>query len=135
MKKQLPTAAELKQALLNADSERAAKAKLVRVLFEFASPVARTDQLTQGAADRAEQGQRNLHIAFALAAYQRDHKNYPKTLDALAPNIWRKFPTTYSPANHWSIFPMRKGIFSTVSAPMAKTMAAGQILTVLRGMI
>ncbi len=39
----------------------------------------------QQAFDRAEQTQRNLHLAFALAAYKADEKRYPKTLDALAP--------------------------------------------------
>lgn len=34
--------------------------------------------------DRSEQVQRNLHIAFALAAYERDHKRYPTRLDELA---------------------------------------------------
>lgn len=46
----------------------------------------------QQAADRAEQTQNNLHIAFALAAYQRDNGNYPKTLDALAPKYLPNVP-------------------------------------------
>ena len=43
-------------------------------------------------ATRAGQRDRNQHIAFALAAYQRDNKSYPKTLDALAPKYLAKIP-------------------------------------------
>jgi hypothetical protein len=39
----------------------------------------------QTAHDRAEQTQRNLHLAFALAAYRRDHGRYPAKLADLAP--------------------------------------------------
>lgn len=46
----------------------------------------------QSAADRAEQYQRNLHLAFALAAYQREHGKYPEKLDALAPKYLAKIP-------------------------------------------
>jgi hypothetical protein len=46
----------------------------------------------QSAADRWEQGQRNLHLAFALAAYHRDHGRYPAELDELAPNYLGKVP-------------------------------------------
>jgi hypothetical protein len=46
----------------------------------------------QQAADRAEQVQRNLHLAFALAAYQRDHGRYPMSLDALAPKYLATVP-------------------------------------------
>ncbi len=46
----------------------------------------------QLAADRTEQIQRNLHLAFALAAYQRDHGRYPMNLDALAPKYLATIP-------------------------------------------
>jgi hypothetical protein len=46
----------------------------------------------QQAADRAEQTQRNLHLAFALAAYKADEKCYPKTLDAVAPKYLLAIP-------------------------------------------
>ncbi len=46
----------------------------------------------QFAADRTEQVQSNLHIAFALAAYSRDNGKYPKTLDALVPNYLASIP-------------------------------------------
>jgi hypothetical protein len=37
------------------------------------------------AADRIAQVQRNLQLAFALEAYQREHGRYPEKLEALAP--------------------------------------------------
>ncbi len=46
----------------------------------------------QGAADRCEQQQRNLRLAFALAAYQRDQGRYPGKLDELAPKYIDKIP-------------------------------------------
>jgi hypothetical protein len=46
----------------------------------------------QSAAERCEQGQRNLHVAFALAAYQRDHGLYPANLEELAPKYLEKIP-------------------------------------------
>src|SRR5262249_38649576 len=39
----------------------------------------------QQAADRTEQLHANLHIAFALAGYQRENGSYPAKLEALAP--------------------------------------------------
>jgi hypothetical protein len=46
----------------------------------------------QDAAERCEQGQRNLHLAFALAAFQRDNGHYPDKLDELAPKYLEKIP-------------------------------------------
>jgi hypothetical protein len=46
----------------------------------------------QDAADRAEQVQRNLHIAFALAVYRGDFGRYPGTLEALAPRYLERVP-------------------------------------------
>jgi len=43
-------------------------------------------------ADRAEQLQRNLRVAFALAAYQREHGRYPMKLDELAPKYLAAVP-------------------------------------------
>jgi hypothetical protein len=42
--------------------------------------------------DRVEQNQRNRHLAFALAAYQREHKAYPAKLDDLAPRYLPAVP-------------------------------------------
>jgi hypothetical protein len=47
----------------------------------------------QTAADRSEQTQQNLHLAFSLAAYQRDKGEYPAKLDTLAPAYLAKIPS------------------------------------------
>jgi hypothetical protein len=46
----------------------------------------------QGAMERCEQGQRNLHLAFALAAYQRYNRHYPAKLEELAPKYVESIP-------------------------------------------
>jgi hypothetical protein len=46
----------------------------------------------QDALDRTEQTQRNLHVAFALAAYRADAGRYPARLDDLAPKYLAKVP-------------------------------------------
>ncbi len=46
----------------------------------------------QNAHDRDEQVQRNVQIAFALAAYHADHKIYPAKLDGLAPKYLPAIP-------------------------------------------
>jgi hypothetical protein len=46
----------------------------------------------QDAADRTEQRNRNLLIAFALAIHYREHGNYPKQLADLAPKYLPKIP-------------------------------------------
>jgi hypothetical protein len=46
----------------------------------------------QDAVDRGEQDQRNLNVAFALAAYQRDKGRYPAKLDELVPAYLKKIP-------------------------------------------
>jgi RNA polymerase sigma factor (sigma-70 family) len=43
-------------------------------------------------ADRAEQARRNLHVAFALAAYHAERGRYPEKLDALAPGCLEEVP-------------------------------------------
>lgn len=44
------------------------------------------------AADRTEQAERNLHVAFALAAYRGEHGRYPESLDALTPTYLHALP-------------------------------------------
>jgi RNA polymerase sigma factor (sigma-70 family) len=46
----------------------------------------------QAATDRAEQEQRLLHLAFALAAYRHEHGRYPDRLAALAPGYLDPVP-------------------------------------------
>jgi hypothetical protein len=58
--------------------------------------------------DRSEQVQRNLQIAFALAAYRRDQGRYPAKLDDLAPkyladvpdDVFSGKPLVYRPAEN-----------------------------------
>jgi hypothetical protein len=44
------------------------------------------------ATDRIEQTQRNLHVAFALEAYRREHGRYPDKLEALVPGYLERIP-------------------------------------------
>jgi type II secretory pathway pseudopilin PulG len=44
------------------------------------------------AADLARQVEANLHVAFALAWYRREHGHYPNELAVLAPNYLKKIP-------------------------------------------
>ncbi len=46
----------------------------------------------QDAHDRTEQNQRNVQVAFALAAYRHDHERYPAKLDELAPRYLKTVP-------------------------------------------
>jgi hypothetical protein len=43
-------------------------------------------------ADRCRQKQGNLHVAFALTAYQRDLGHYPAKLDQLCPKYIKEIP-------------------------------------------
>jgi len=55
------------------------------------------------AEERAQQTQRNLYVAFALAAYHRDHGRYPQTLPELAPMYIDNLPDdmfTNGPLNY-----------------------------------
>jgi hypothetical protein len=49
----------------------------------------------QSAAERFEQEQRNLHLAFLLAAYQQDHGRYPEKLDELVPKYLVNIPNDF----------------------------------------
>jgi hypothetical protein len=72
-------------------------------MFVLGTPLFRK---LQNHADRAEQIQANLHIAFALAAYRADRGRYPVTLDELAPaylpvvplDLFSGKPLIYRPA-------------------------------------
>lgn len=87
----IPKADDLAKALVSVKSAPAAKAKLLRGLLILAGPFEAGRKLQQSA-DRAEQTQSNLFVAFALAAYYRDHGKYPTVLDALAPKYLTKIP-------------------------------------------
>jgi hypothetical protein len=49
-------------------------------------------QKVQQAHDRSVQIERNLHVAFALAAYRADNGRYPARLDDLAPKYLAEVP-------------------------------------------
>jgi hypothetical protein len=62
------------------------------ILLGIPTPAVRK---TVEAAERAEQRQANLHVAFALGAYHREHGRYPKKLDALAPRYLASIPPDF----------------------------------------
>lgn len=68
--------------------KRAGKA-LGDVLISLLVPAVRK---VQSAHDRTEQIQRNLHLAFHLAAYRRDHGRYPEKLEHLVPKYVPAIP-------------------------------------------
>jgi hypothetical protein len=81
---------ELNKAVLDVDITPEARGDVFShmVFFLVRIPARKVSQ----AYDRQEQGERNLHVAFALAAYHSDHRNYPKSLDALVPKYLAKAP-------------------------------------------
>lgn len=72
------------------DSARIRGEKIGNILIGLMMPALNK---VQDASDRCEQQQNNLYVAFALAAYQRDHGRYPKQLDDLAPKYLDKIPS------------------------------------------
>ena len=63
----------------------------------------------QNASDRCEQTQRNLHVAFALAAYHRDNKRYPGKLEDLAPKYLAAIPNDIFSGKALKYRPAEKG--------------------------
>jgi hypothetical protein len=63
--------------------------KMGQIMIGLMMPAMRK---VQNAAERAEQVQRNLHLAFALSAYHRDRGLYPSKLDDLAPKYLSVIP-------------------------------------------
>ncbi len=68
-------------------------------------------QKVQQAYDRDEQVQRNVQIAFSLAAYHRDHGNYPAKLDDLAPKYLAAVPEDLFSGKVPHLSPLGKGVF------------------------
>jgi hypothetical protein len=90
LKEQLQDPQALAKALLAEKAQAKALGKLMGdALMCLLFPAVRK---VQGASDRAQQVQANLQVAFALAAYQRDHGRYPKKLEALAPAYLAQVP-------------------------------------------
>jgi len=75
------------------------------VLVGLLAPAVRKVQQAQ---DRITQAERNLHVAFALAAYRKDNGAYPKRLTDLAPaylaavpdDLFAARPIIYKPAEN-----------------------------------
>jgi hypothetical protein len=81
---------EIASNILNAKTLGEGKGKyLGDLIISFCMPPV---QKALESSDRVEQVQRNLHVAFALAAYKADEGRYPKSLDALAPKYLKTVP-------------------------------------------
>src|SRR5262245_27779697 len=90
LKKKLMDSGDLAEVLRGAKQTGKARGKVLGdLLISLLVPAVRK---VQQLADRAEQVQRNLHLAFALASYHRDHGRYPKELAALAPKYLAQVP-------------------------------------------
>lgn len=81
-----PTVPELFGRKTNAES------RATRLANIFLSPFPTVLRSLQDKADYSKQAFYNLQIAFALAAYQRDHGRYPAKLEMLAPAYLPRVP-------------------------------------------
>jgi hypothetical protein len=107
LKKNAAAPANLIKALLaGGDPDKAVGKELGDILIGLLMPAARK---VQNAADRAEQVQRNLHIAFALAAYRSDHRCYPAKLEELAPGYLPAVPDDLFWGNALRYYTSNKG--------------------------
>jgi hypothetical protein len=91
------------------DKDKTAKAvgkAIGDVLIGLLIPAVRK---VQGAFDRAEQTQRNLHLAFALAAFRLDTGRYPAKLEELAPKYLAAVPGDVFSGGALVYRPMDKG--------------------------
>jgi hypothetical protein len=78
------------QAVLKGEQLGKALGKLAGdILIALVMPGALKGRIS---ADKAEQTERNLQLAFALAAYKSDHNRYPPKLDDLAPKYLARIP-------------------------------------------
>jgi hypothetical protein len=88
LKKELATGDNLKKLLVPMPDKAVAKS-VSDVLVSLLIPAVRK---VQAAHDRAIQFQRNMQVAFALVAYQRDNAKYPAKLADLAPRYLAAVP-------------------------------------------
>ncbi len=109
---------ELKQAVDVPDPAKVSQTTAI-VNVSLSLTVSRFRKL-QDAADRVAQGERNLHLAFALAIYQRDNKSYPKSLDALVPNYLAKLPNDLFTGEPLVYRPTEKGYLLYSLGPNGK---------------
>jgi hypothetical protein len=89
LKAETTGAGGLFKLLLSGDPEKAVGKRIGDVLIGLLTPAVRK---VQSAADRSEQVQANLQVAFALAAYHADEGRYPAKLDELAPKYLAAVP-------------------------------------------
>jgi hypothetical protein len=89
IKQDLVDSGGLGKVFLTARSAQARGKLLGDTLITLIIPAARK---VNSATDRTEQLQRNLQVAFALQAYQREHGRYPEKLEALVPGYLERIP-------------------------------------------
>src|SRR5262249_45125355 len=90
MKGALGNTEDMVQAFAGPGATPQTRGKLLgEILIGLLIPAA--DRVQQ-ASDRTEQLRRNSHVAFALAAYQRDHGKYPAKLADLTPKYLASVP-------------------------------------------
>ena len=115
-------AEDLVDELKKLKSDPAAKTKLLKQIICSSNDLSFNEmfQNMRIAADRQEQVQHNLYVAFALAAYRRDHAGYPKTLDELAPKYLAKIPNDLFTEKPLAYSPNEKGYLLYSFGPNGK---------------
>ena len=86
----LPPAEVIKALRQESGRNNEISKKLMATLIDFSQARIRW---MQRHADLHEQRQRNMHLAFALAAYRGEHNRYPDKLDVLAPKYLAEVPS------------------------------------------
>jgi hypothetical protein len=89
VKKEASEPAALARLLMDGPPDKAVAKTMSDILVSLLLPAVRK---VQSAHDRSEQIQRNLRVAFALAAYHKDNDRYPVKLDDLAPKYVAAVP-------------------------------------------
>jgi hypothetical protein len=90
---------------------------IAEILVKLVMPSVRRRQT---AVDRSTAGHHILQVAFALAAYQRDHKAYPKALASLAPKYLAKVPDDLFTGKPLVYRPTEKGFLLYSLGPIGK---------------
>jgi hypothetical protein len=88
-KKELANEEKIKKLLEGPDGGQVVAKSIANTLMSLLAPAIRKVYAAQ---ERAEQVARNVQIAFALAAYQKDHGKYPERLTDLAPKYLPQVP-------------------------------------------
>lgn len=98
----------LDKLIENGDPSQAAGERIGMILMGLLAPAIRR---MQGSFDRVEQIERNLHVAFALAAYRKDTGRYPAKLSDLAPKYLTAVPNDLFTGKPLIYKPGEKGYF------------------------